>query len=897
MHAPAWRRFRAIFPLFAILLTTPCGRADDVSSAAPVPQSPMSQSPVPQLPVPQMLQALRPRHIGPANMSGRITDVAVYEVEPRIMYVASASGGVWKTVNNGTTWKPVFDGQNTSAIGAVAVDQNNPDVVWVGTGEANPRNSVSWGDGVYLSTDGGRTWKHKGLNDTHHVGRIVLHPTNPDIVYVAALGKLWGPHPERGVFKTADGGRTWQRVLYQGDDTGAVDLAMDSENPDRLYAAMYEVRRDAFSGGNPVTQVGPKAGLYQTADGGKSWTKLTRGLPTGHYGRCGIAIYPRDPRILYAVVQTEKTSVSVTGQGPNERLDPGYGGVFRSDDRGETWRHVNSLAPRPFYYGQVRVDPNNPDRVYVLGIALHVSRNGGRTFTVQNQAKGTHSDYHALWIDPANSHHLVLGCDGGLNFSYDRGATWEYLKNLPVAQFYALGLDNRTPYRVYGGLQDNGSWYGMSATRDRAGITVADWVKVLGYDGYYCQIDPDDPDTVYVEGQYGMLRRINLRTWQTVDIKPRLPSDGMASNIQPTPRRGTADFRFNWSCPILLSPHNPKTVYFAGNVLFRSDNRGDTWNVISPDLTRGKPGPSAHRGHTITTVAESPLKPGLLYVGTDDGNVMVSQDGGRRWYDVTDRFDGMPQGGCVSRVEASRFQEGLVYVSLDRHRSDDRRPYLFKSTDNGTTWTPLANNLPAEGPVYVVREDPRNPDLLYAGTEYGLFISMDGGLSWHKQRHLPAVPVHDLALHPRERDLVIATHGRGIYIMDACPLQELAGSRGVQAAHLCDIRPATAHRRVALTSLGVKSFTGENPAYGAVFMAYVREAPSASPTVTVADAAGKAVKQLTLPPHAGLLSAGWDLNREGTENGDYWPVPSGDYTATLRIGATTLRKQFTIRAE
>jgi photosystem II stability/assembly factor-like uncharacterized protein len=879
MHLPAGRRFRALLPLFALLFTTLCGQAGEVS------------------PVPQMLQTLRPRHIGPANMSGRITDVAVYETAPRIMYVASASGGLWKTVNNGTTWKPVFDGQGTSAIGAVAVDQDNADIVWAGTGEANPRNSVSWGDGVYLSTDGGRTWKHKGLADTHHVGRVVLHPKNRDIVYVAALGKLWGPHPERGVFKTTDGGKTWQKALYLDDNTGAVDLAMDPEDPERLYATMYEVRRDAFSGGNPVTQVGPKAGLYQSSDGGKSWTKMSRGLPTGQYGRCGIAVYPRDPRILYAVVQTEKTSVSVAGQGPNDRLDAGYGGVFRSDDRGETWRHVNSLAPRPFYYGQVRVDPNNPDRVYVLGIALHVSRDGGRTFTANNLAKGTHSDYHALWIDPASSHHLVLGSDGGLNFSYDRGATWEYLKNLPVAQFYAVGLDNRAPYRVYGGLQDNGSWFGMSATRDKNGITLVDWVKILGYDGYYCQIDPDDPDTVYAEGQYGMLRRINVRTWQNVDIKPRLPSDGMASNIQPTPRRGTPDFRFNWSCPILLSPHNPKTVYFAGNVLFRSDNRGETWNVISPDLTRGKPGPSAHRGHTITTIAESPLKPGLLYVGTDDGNLMVSQDGGRRWYDVTDRLEGVPRDGCVSRVEASRFQEGVVYVTIDRHRNDDRRPYLFKSTDDGTTWTPLTSNLPADGPIYVVREDPRNPDLLYVGAEQGLYISMDGGLSWHRQRHLPTVPVHDVAVHPRERELVIATHGRGIYIMDVCPLQELAGSRGAVTAHLCNIRPAVAHRRVPLTSLGLKSFTGKNPPYGAMFMAYLREAPSTAPTVTIADAAGKTVKQLSLAQQAGLLSANWDLNREGTENGAYWPVPGGEYTATLRVGAATLRKQFTVRAE
>ena len=435
--------------------------------------------------VPQFLQTLRPRCIGPANMSGRITEVAVYEKEPRLQYVASASGGLWKTLNNGLTWKPVFERETTIALGAIAVCQSNPDLVWVGTGEANARNSVSWGDGVYKSSDGGKTWQHMGLKETEHIGRVVIHPKNPDIVYVAALGKLWGPNKERGVFKTADAGKTWDHVLAINDNTGCIDLAMDPDDPDLLYAAAYQVRRGVFSGGNPEIQTGPGSGLFKTSDAGKTWQHMTNGLPNRPLGRCGFSIYRKNPNIVFAVVQTDKTSVTVQGQAGNAKLDLDRGGIFRSDDKGQTWKHLNSLVPRPFYYGQIRVDPNDDQRLYVLGIALHLSRDGGKSFLDGNSAKGTHADYHALWINPRDSHHLVLGCDGGMNYSYDKGHTWEHLKNLPVSQFYAVGVDMRKPYRVYGGLQDNGTWGGPSSTRDPAGISIAQWFNVLGYDGYY----------------------------------------------------------------------------------------------------------------------------------------------------------------------------------------------------------------------------------------------------------------------------------------------------------------------------------------------------------------------------------------------------------------------------
>jgi photosystem II stability/assembly factor-like uncharacterized protein len=685
--------------------------------------------------------------------------------------------------------------------------------------------------------------------------------------------------------------------LYLDENTGCVDLAIDPRNADTLYAAAYQVRRDAFSGGNPAVQTGPKAGLYKTTDAGKTWAKLTRGLPERALGRCGISVWAKDPRVVFAVVQTDATTATVQGQQPNEKPNREAGGIFRSDDGGTTWKHLNSLVPRPFYYGQIRVDPTNDKRVYVLGIAFQVSRDGGRTFNRTNAAKGTHADYHALWINPADPSHLVLGCDGGLNYSYDRGATWEYLQNLPVAQFYAVGVDMQKPYRVYGGLQDNGTWGAPSATRDLSGITLADWVQLLGYDGYYCQIDPTDPNIVFCEGQYGMLRRVHLNTWKKFDIKPRLAAKDYDTNILPRPARGTAEFRFNWSSPILMSPHNPKTIYYGANHLFRSQDRGNTWTIISPDLTRGNPGPNDHRGHTITTVAESPLQPGLLYVGTDDGNVHMTQDGGKNWSNLTDSLPGLPKNRWITRVEASRHQAGVVYLSVDRHRNDDRAPYLFESQDYGKTWTSLAANLPAEGPIHALREDPRNPDLLYVGTEFGLFISMDGGGSWHRQTHLPTAPVHDLVVHPRDHDLVIATHGRGIYIMDACPLQELTPRARSHAAHLCDLRTAQAYRQVTLRKLGIKSFAGDNPPYGAGFAFHVKDDPAAGPKLTVTTKQGTQVAELTGAKAKGLQRLQWDLNKPGAKEDEYDPVPSGEYIVNLRVGNQIVRKTLHVETE
>ncbi len=831
----------------------------------------------------RFLATLTARPIGPAAMGGRIVDVAVVEGKPAVMYVASASGGLWKTVNNGTTWKPVFEREATVSLGAVAVAPSDPEVVWVGTGEANARNSVSWGDGVYRSVNGGRSWTHVGLRDSAHVGRIVIHPKNPRIVYVAALGRLWGANRERGLFKTTDAGRTWRCVKFVNDDTGCIDLVMDPRDPNILYAAAYQVRRGPFAGGNPAVQTGPGSGLFKSTDGGETWSVLKQGLPRRPLGRCGLAVSRKDPRVVYAVVQTDLTSTTVSGQAAKTGGDPDHGGVFRSQDRGETWTKVNDLCPRPFYYGQVRVDPADDRRVYVLGLALHVSADGGRTFR-NTGAPDIHADHHALWIDPHDPDHLVLGGDGGLHFSYDRGRTWEHLTNLPVSQFYAVAVDLRKPYRIFGGLQDNGTWCGPSATPSPDGIGNADWFRVLDADGFQCQVDPAHPDLVFAESQWGALYRIDLRTGARTAIRPQPPS-------------GEPAYRFNWNAPLLLSSHSPRTLYFGGNHVFRSHSDGDRWEVISPDLTRGQPGASADFGHTITTLAESPRKAGVLYAGTDDGLLWVSRDGGVSWTDRSDRLPRLPAARWVSRVECSHFAEGTAYAAVDRHRQDDRAPYLFKTEDHGASWRPLTGGLPAEGPVYVVRESARNPNLLLAGTEFGLYATLDGGGHWHRLRALPTVAVHDLVIHPRDRELVIATHGRGIYVMDLAPLEDLTPAVRAAAAYLFEPKPAVVlpYRRTRVPR-GAKPFLAANPPAEAVVYYYLREGLMAPVLVTIQDALGRTVVNLTGGKGAGLHRVVWSLrpppNADGEADGA--AVAVGEYTVRLKAGNQVLSRMLRV---
>lgn len=825
-----------------------------------------------------VFDAIGARPLGPANMGGRIVDLAVVESRPATMYVASASGGIWKTVNNGATWTPIFDKQNVASMGAVVVAPSNPDIVWVGTGEANARNSVSWGNGVYRSTDAGKTWTHMGLPESHHIGRIAIHPTRPEIVYVAALGHLWGPNPERGLFKTEDAGKTWQHVLAINQDTGCIDVAIDPQQPDTVYAAAYQVRRDRFAGSNPVKECSASAGLFKSDNAGKTWTKMGGGLPNRPLGRCGLAIARQDPRILYAVVQTDKTNAGVPGQPAKAGADPAIGGIFRSGDRGVTWTKVNDLCPRAFYFGQIRIDPRDSQRIYVLGLPVYASKDGGKTFTANS--KGIHLDQHALWIDPANSDHLVLGSDGGLYFSNDRGLNWEHIQNLPIAQFYGIAVDQQKPYRIYGGTQDCGTWGGLSATFSRDGVTLAHWRQVLGGDGFHCQVDPGRAEVVYAEGQWGNLFRLHLRTGAKISIRPKSTTKEA--------------YRFNWNAPLALSPHQPRPLYFGGNCLFRSDNGGDKWEVISPDLTRGKPGASAGKGHALTTIAVSPVQADLVYTGSDDGRIHVLQK--KTWTDLSANIPGVPADRWISCLECSHFAPGTAFVAIDRHRDGDRAPYLFKTADFGKTWQSLAKTLPAGEPVLVIREDSRNPQLLFCGTEFGLYASLDGGTNWHRMTNgLPTVPVHDLRIHPRDRELVVATHGRGLYVLDIAPLEELTAKVLVAGVHLFEVKPAIAFRYRPSSGLsGGRFYAAPNPPYGAVMHYYLRTAQNEPVQLTVTDSQGKAVAQLKGAREPGLHRAIWDLKLPGT--GVRPTAKTGEYIIRLKPDGRELTRKFKVEA-
>ncbi len=799
-----------------------------------------------QIPAP-FLESFEPRAIGPATMSGRTVSLAVYEEDPAIFYAASASGGLLKTVNGGTSWTNVFDRQGTVSIGAVAIQQDDPDVVWVGTGEANNRQSSSWGDGVYKSTDGGESWEHVGLRETHHVGAIVVDPRNPDIVYVAALGRLWGANPERGVFKTTNGGRSWEHVLQINEDTGVVDLVMDPTDPNTLYAAAYQRRRTGwgFNGG------GPHGGIHKSTDGGRTWRKLTEGLPTGDIGRIGLDIYRSDPRILYATVEATE----------------GQSGVFRSDDRGESWTKKNDYNPRPMYFSKVRIDPNDDQRIYVLGVRLAASDDGFETFE-EEIAPQVHLDHHAFWINPANSRHLIDANDGGTWVSRDRGENWEHFDNYPLGQFYSVALDMQQPYHVFGGMQDNASWGGPSAVRDRPGIANEDWYQMLSCDGEAMAVDPFDMNLVYTNCQNGRIVRYDRAT-------------GERKPIQPQPAEGEDPYRWNWTSPIVASRHMEGTLYTAANRVFVSRDRGHSWSVISPDLTtqtdrealeimgvRGEDIVLARNDGmanfgNITALDESPMRAGLLYAGTDDGKIHVTRDGGATWTDLTANLRGVPPMLQVSRLTPSAFREGTVYATIDGHRSNDMRPYVFASDDYGTTWRPISAGLP-EGSVYVIREDPKNPDLLHLGTEFALFSSSNRGANWTRWGSFPTVAVYDLAVHPRENDLVLGTHGRSMLVFDdISPLQQLTPAVAAAPSHLFQVsRPAIQFiPNENSWFLGGRTFHAPNPEFGA-YLHYHLASGGDSVSLTVRDPAGTVVREMRGPGEAGLHRVVWDLRGE-----------------------------------
>ena len=854
-----------------------------------------------------MLKALKFREIGPANMGGRIDDFAVVESNTNVVYAATASGGVWKTVNSGISWRPVFDDQSVSTIGDVTVSQSEPDVVWVGTGEANNRQSSSWGNGVYKSADGGMTWMHMGLQDTHHIPRIVIHPSNANVVYVAAQGHLWGANEERGVFKTTDGGKTWTKVLYINPDTGVNDLVMDPMNPDTLYAAAYQRRRSpfGFNGG------GPGSGIYRTTDGGATWKKLSNGLPKGEMGRIGLDVYRRDPKIVYALVESEES------------------GLYRSDDKGETWVRMSNTNPRPMYFSQVRIDPNNDQRIWVAGVNMAYSEDGGKTF-VTNRVTRIHVDFHAIWIDPANSDNMIVGCDGGIHFSRDAGRSWDSRQQIAIAQFYEIAFDMSKPYKVCGGLQDNNSWCGPSASTNVRGITNEDWYTVAGGDGFYAQIDPEEPWIVYAESQDGNLVRRDLRTHEARSIRPREEDDKMHR------------FRFQWNSPVLLSRHDRKTLYYGGNFVFKSTDRGDNWKRISPDLTSGvdrktlsimgrkiedrtilsrNDGVAAFP--TITTLCESPTRAGILWAGTDDGNLKVTRDG-ETWKSVVENIPGVPKGTYVSRVLASAFDPATAYVAFDGHRSDDFNIYLFKTTDFGESWKAITKGIPKnQGTLHIIREHPRNRDLLFAGGEFGLYCSFDRGEDWQElKNNLPRVPVDDIAIHPRENDLIVATHGRSVWILDSIySLEQMNAKTADSALQAFDVRPATMWRMARTRDFESHDlFIGPNPPHGAIIDFWTKAKPDLKDVkISILDPAGKAIasiKPSTL--EAGVNRVSWNMRvdrlapptpqeeaaaaRLAAAGGEP-PVTGGplvdpgDYTVEISVASNKVSKKFRVEED
>jgi len=1041
----------------------------------------------------EWIKTLTWRCIGPASMGGRIVAFSVYEADPSTYWVATASGGLLRTTNNGITFEHQFDREATVSIGDVCVAQSNKDIVWVGTGENNPRNSVSYGDGVYKSTDGGKTWKNMGLKKTFQIGRIIVHPKNPDIVYVGALGRLYGPNEERGLFKTTDGGKTWEKILYVDDKTGVIELKMHPTDPETLLVATWERMRDGFDSHrgepplqdgydayDPIKKWGPGGAIYKTTDGGKSFHKLTKGLPTCALGRIGLDYWHKDPNVVFAIIDCEKIGmgtppspvylgvagenaeggakltqitpdspaakaglkvgdivktadkkpitkyeeltelirshkvgdkltlvivrdketreITVTlGRRPEqgragggggrqmlpvdfrgedasngvrvERIMPGgesekaglqagdiiqkidktevknfeqvvelfrahnpgdkvrvkvlrdkeskelsltvvrrppqgqanprrpysfwyggqrenvqdqqgpnsfqYGGLYKSTDGGESWTRINSVNPRPMYFSQVRVDPNDEKYVYVLGIELYRSEDGGKTFKADNGPY--HPDQHAMWIDPRDGRHILVGGDGGFYLTYDRMKHWLYLNNMAIGQFYHVALDSKQPYRVYGGLQDNGSWGGPSHTLDGQGPINEDWIVASGGDGFVCRVDEQDPDLVYCESQDGRIVRRNLRTGEFTPIRPRDP-------------RGQPPYRFNWNTPFILSSHNSQIFYCGGNYVFRSVKKGDDLQAISPEISRTKRG-------TASALAESPRNPNVLYAGTDDGYLWVTQDGGAKWTNVAEKV-GLPGPRWVASIEPSRFADGRAYVVFDAHRSDDDAPYVYVTEDFGKTWKSLNGNLPT-GSTRVLREDIENQNVLYLGTEFGAWVSIDRGGVWTKiNNNLPTVAVHELAQHPTNGEMVAATHGRSLWIVNVMPLRQMKPEALKAEATLFKSPTAMRWRREPTRGTpygsGNHRFAGENPPAGAqIYYSLCKKAEKVQ--LKIVDYAGRTVRELPVKKEqtaAGLHCVAWDLGRgpSGTRGPGgpgrgqrQTPAPPGMYRVVLTV--------------
>jgi len=808
-----------------------------------------------------VIKTITYRNIGPTRDAGRFIDFAVPLQQKSTFYAAAATGGVWKTVNNGQTFTPLFTSEKAFSIGDIAVAPSNPDILWVGTGEANNSRTTYYGDGVYKSVDGGLTWKNMGLPESHHIGRIVIHPTNPDIVYVAALGHLYSENPDRGLYKTSDGGATWTKVLGVVDGgraIGCVDVVMDPANPETLIAATYDRLRKFWT----YNIGGPGSGIHKSTDGGKTWKKLTNGLPGGLLGRIGLAVYAKNSKILYAVVENvNKPNMSVEdrwkeiqeGKSSNGMID---GEIYRTDDGGETWVKVSpekqSIGGNPgYYYQQIIIDPNDDKHVYTLSVGVLESKDGGKTWGPRAPFNFG-GDNHAMWIDPADSAHMLLGYDHGLGVTWDAGKNWYHPDNMPLGQAVAVDYDYSIPYQVATGLQDNGSVMGPS-TKKGAAIRMEDWTSVGGGDGMMNVFDRKSNRYLYNESQFGSLSRTDLVNGEGKGIGYR-----------------KAGLRFNWNSPIIVSAHNPLTIYHAANIVLKSTNRGESWTEISPDLTTNDPAKLPNRtggdgninACTITFMCESPLTAGLLWAGTDDGLVWMTKDDGKNWTKVSDKIAGNP-GYWVSRVEASPSDPAVAYVAYSGFRNDDFRPFLYKTADYGETWASIAGNLPNET-VNVVREDPFNPNLLFVGTDGAVHVSFDGGKVWTRmQANMPTVPVHDLQIHPREKDLIAATHGRSVWIADISALEEVTPQILARDVHLFALEPGYQWSEILRKETYSPSvtFAGRSVPTGIAINYYLKKKPQGDVTIEIHQGAVK-VAEIKGTADAGLNSVLWPMTRE-----------------------------------
>jgi len=866
-----------------------------------------------------LLKGFTYRNLGPFRMGARISDIAVPDSPAKAhlttFYVATWTGGLWKTTNNGTTYEPVFDGQTKQTIGDVTVAPSNPDIVWVGTGDGYCSRSSYAGDGVYKSPDAGKTWTNMGLRDSHHIARIVIHPQNPDIVYVAALGHLYSENAERGVFKTADGGRSWAKVLFINEKVGIVDLVMNPRNPEVLYAASYDKRRFPWM----YVNGGPESAIYKTSDGGKIWARLGGGLPGGRIGRIGLDIYPKNPDILYAVVEnansrpatkTEAAQDQARGFEPRERMVGGE--LYRTSDGGSTWTKMNSAEDNvsskgPYYFSQIRIDPNDDQKIFITGVSLGNSTDGGRTWhdidwPPRRLFATMFGDVRTLWIDPQDSDRMILGSDGGIFLSYDGGKTCDHTYNLPLGENYALGVDMEEPYNIYAGLQDHEHWKGPSNAPHNRGVTLLDWKALGGGDGMFTQVDPTDSRWLYTTMQYGGHFRVDQKL-------------GIRTSIAPVREKGLPPYRFIWNTPIHISPHNSRILYTGGQVLLRSLDRGDHWQEISPDLSTNdtaKIMPSSEGGipggipfFAISSISESPLKPGTIWVGTSDGKVQLTRDGGATWTDLTAAVAsaGGRVDAYVSRVRASSHREATAYVAKNGYRNDDFRPFIYKTEDFGKTWTSLAANLPNE-PVNVVWEDAKNPQLLFLGNDTGVFVSIDSGKSWAKMNNnIPNVPVHDLLVHPREADLVIGSYGRGIFVTNIAPLQEMTEAMLAEDVHLFSVKPTA---QLVAWSFGAndylfgdKHIITPNEPNGVAIRYYLKSKAPGPVKLTVTEPSGLELVSFDGPTEPGIHTWIWNMRpaaarRPGAGPGagaggrprdalGQW-VPPGEYAVVLETG-------------